>query len=395
MKAILTNFGTNGDLEPFLALGVELRRNGHSVKLAFPPRFRGRVESFGFTFDPIGVDLVEVQASINHAWADGADLTQMQHAFGQLKEALPGAFCDLRRFCIGQDLLVAGPAIPVARMVNELTGIPFASVQMSNFGGTGSRDLAQLSRWLVNPLRAELGLPPLTNPLTLDANSPQLALYAISRHVRPIGSSWPPHYRVTGFFFLDDSGWQCSKELERFLADGEPPVVFTLGAMTDQKSSEALHDVFAQALRIAKCRGIFQGSSARLANADTHILSLGYAPHSWLFERARCIVHHGGSGTVASVFRSGLPSVFVPAGDIFDQHYWAELAGGLGCTPRPIPLSELDSKVLAERILEAVGNPAYAKCANVVGQKVRAESGVRSARQLVEELVHRAIAAGY
>jgi sterol 3beta-glucosyltransferase len=85
---------------------------------------------------------------------------------------------------------------------------------------------------LINPFRAEYGLPPLRHPLTHDANSPQLALYAMSRHVFPPPPGWPAHYHMTGYFFLDDESYRPDPALAEFLKEGEPPVVITFGSMT-------------------------------------------------------------------------------------------------------------------------------------------------------------------
>ena len=45
-------------------------------------------------------------------------------------------------------------------------------------------------------------------------------------------------------------------------------------------------------------------------------------PHLWLFEKCSAILHHGGSGTVASVLLTRKPQIICPV--MFDQMFWAE-----------------------------------------------------------------------
>ncbi|TFG93602.1 MAG: glycosyltransferase, partial [Candidatus Atribacteria bacterium] len=45
MKTILTAIGTQGDIEPFLAVGKILKEKGHQVICAFSEQFRELTES--------------------------------------------------------------------------------------------------------------------------------------------------------------------------------------------------------------------------------------------------------------------------------------------------------------------------------------------------------------
>src|SRR5579875_3786797 len=108
MKAVLSNFGTTGDIRPFLALGTELARAGHDVVFALSPQHCEYIRKFGFGFNSIGRDLTEVQDEINHAWIAKASLSALQDVFLPLRQALPDVFEDLRTACVGCDVLVAG-----------------------------------------------------------------------------------------------------------------------------------------------------------------------------------------------------------------------------------------------------------------------------------------------
>ena len=66
MRITLLTYGSRGDVEPFVALGVGFMRAGHSVRLAAPVVFEQLVSSHGVDFvglpgDPDGLvqDLVD------------------------------------------------------------------------------------------------------------------------------------------------------------------------------------------------------------------------------------------------------------------------------------------------------------------------------------------------
>ena len=54
MRFALASYGTRGDIEPSTAVGRELLRRGHDVRLAVPPNLVGLVESAGLQAVPTG-----------------------------------------------------------------------------------------------------------------------------------------------------------------------------------------------------------------------------------------------------------------------------------------------------------------------------------------------------
>lgn len=388
MRAVLTSFGTTGDFMPYLALAVELRRHGHDPVLAYPPYYRALAERFNMEFVPIGPDLQAIQSSITIALHTMPEtVAELRALFEPLALALPQMYAELRAACQTADVLISGPMQPASRMVHETTGIPFVSSQENHFGGGGAIAFQQATAALINPVRARLGLQPLDHPVTHDANSPQLALYAMSRHITPAPRDWPAHYHMTGFFFLDDEEWQPDAALTEFIAAGGPPVVVTFGSMTHE-DPDALTDLLLAAIDQAGCRAIIQQGWSGLAQRTLppNIHMIGFVPHSWLFSQAACVVHHGGTGTTAAALRAGVPSVFVP--HTFDQPIWAELAHSCGYAGPPLPYLEMTAERLGAAISATLTTPRYQQVATELSEKIRAEQGVTKARRLIEQLVH-------
>lgn len=388
MRAVLTNFGTTGDIQPFLALAAEFRRAGHLPVLALSPNFGPRVKDLGMKFVPVGPDVRQQQTAIITTLLERPNTFEtLEASLAPLASALPQVFVDLRAACRDADVLISGAVQPAARIVHEVSGIPFVSVQVAHFGGGGRPALQQAAASLINPFRAQVGLPPLCNPISNDANSQQLSLYAISRHVFKPPADFPSHYHVTGYFFLDEKDWQPEASLQAFLSAGEAPVVITFGS-TAYENADALSDIAIDAIQRTGCRAIIQHGWGGLAlgrKLPPEIHAAGYVPHDWLFPRAACIVHHGGVGTAASTFRSGIPGVFITHGSPLH----AKLAQELGCAGPPVPYWELTSERLAKAISATLATSEYYRAAAVLREKIRFEQGVRKARQLIEQLVQR------
>jgi len=64
VRIVITNFGSAGDVQPYLALIMELRRRGHDVAFAFSPHFAPMIEQHGVEFIPIGPDFQKAQYDI-------------------------------------------------------------------------------------------------------------------------------------------------------------------------------------------------------------------------------------------------------------------------------------------------------------------------------------------
>lgn len=391
MRILITNFGTRGDFEPFLALADELASHRHEPVFAIPESAVPMLERSGFSYEVITADDPELRHRINLSWSSRTDAYetngQLNDEFSTLQSYLPGALRELTELSRTASLLISGPTQPLARIVHETTGTPFVSVQLGNFGGNGGPAVREAGDRLVNPFRRAVGLPPVRDPLTTGANSPQLALYAMSRHLTPRPTAWPSHYHMTGFFFREPF-YQPSIELDDFLRAGPAPVVVNLGSMQQENPGVLLNTIL-RALELSGSRALIQGFGLPVGPLPSNpaIYVVGEIPHSWLFSFADCAVTHGGAGTSAAVFRSGIPGIFVPHSEIYDQRYYSQIAYEYGCAAPAISVQELAPKTLADAILRCRDDKAIRNRALELGKKVRTERGVEHASQMIEKLM--------
>jgi UDP:flavonoid glycosyltransferase YjiC (YdhE family) len=108
-----------------------------------------------------------------------------------------------------------------------------------------------------------------------------------------------------------------------------------------------------------------------------------FIPHDWLFRRAACVVHHGGAGTTAAVFRAGIPQAIV--WHLGDQPVWGTRARKLGVSPGFVSYKKLTAPWLKWAIERMCVDPVMRTAARRLGDAVRTEDGVRTAARLIED----------
>src|SRR3569623_1494868 len=129
LRIVLSNIGTYGDINPLIALALELKRRGHSPVMALPEVYRSRIAPLGLDFrglrpdiDPTNNVLVEMVYDIKHGTEHGLRnflFPAMRQTYDDLLDAATKpAPADLLLF---GELNYAGP------IVAEVTGIPWAS----------------------------------------------------------------------------------------------------------------------------------------------------------------------------------------------------------------------------------------------------------------------------
>jgi vancomycin aglycone glucosyltransferase len=111
MKILLSSIGSRGDVQPLLALALELRTLGHDSRLCVAPNFREWVESFGLAYIPIGPDLKKLTGGAAPSAPPKPSAEQLrQLAIHTVRAQFP-VLSDAARGC---DLVVAAGALQIA-----------------------------------------------------------------------------------------------------------------------------------------------------------------------------------------------------------------------------------------------------------------------------------------
>lgn len=416
MKITINTFGTRGDIQPYIALGVGLQRAGHAVRIFSHQLYESFVREHGLDFFPLDID--PQQVLLNQAIAElGSNMVRIHRWLEQhFTPVLADAFRTTLQANQGADLMLNSGLAFTGWHVAEKLEIPAAAAYL--WPAIPSRHIPatlgpRLPEWLpwqgwihyavtkfsnqmffnllragVNQCRVEiLGLPPLTvaDYWRMDApHSPQTFLYGYSPAVLPKPPDWGANQHVCGYWFLEAAaGYQPDAALQDFLERGPPPVYFGFGSMVEHEQEE-LVGMVVQALARTGQRGILSRGWSEFEPAalpDT-VLAVEAVPHDWLFPRMAAVVHHGGAGTTAAGLRAGVPAFIVPA--FGDQFFWGERVYELGAGVRPVPRQQLTSGKLAQAIEQLVQEAGLRQQAGELSQRIRAEDGIGKAVELIE-----------
>jgi len=420
MRVVLSNIGTFGDINPLIAIALELKRRGHQAVMAVPAVYGPKITPLGLEFHPVRPDLDPKNTLLAEMIYDvrkGTERGLREFLFPVLRET----YDDLTAAATipaKADLLLLGELNYAGPLVAEVTGIPWASYVLAPLSffsaydppvlpmyprlaradravpgmGRAIRRLARLvSRKWPQPiydLRRELGLERGPNPLFDAKHSPNLVLALFSRVLGQPQPDWPPNTRVTGFCYYDSDAGNAAlpAHLEKFLASGPAPLVFTLGSAAVLAAGR-FYDYGARAAERLGMRAVLLiGSDER--NRPRHALPdsicvAEYAPYSALFSRASVVIHQGGVGTTAQCLRAGKPMLIMPYSH--DQPDNARRMRRLKVA-RTLQKQHFTPMRVARKLKVLLEDPIYAHRAQQIALRLRGEDGGRTACDALEEL---------
>lgn len=405
---VLAATGSLGDLHPYLAIGRALKKRGHAVAVATSPAYRARVEAVGLEMRSVGADIDPEDPAIARQAVDvrkGAEYILRDLLMPNLR----GMLEDTRTALADAKAVLGHPIAMTVPIVAEQRGLPWASAVLaplsfvsahepSVFPGNAAASWlmrgpvwlrrlvlalgrAETRRWLrpLVDLRRELGLPDV-HPLFEGQHSPRRVLALFSRLLGEPKPDWPPNTTVTGFCFFDGGG-DLPAALERFLADGPPPLVFTLGSSAVHDPRRFYDDSLAAARALGR-RAVLLGRTAPAAAGDA--LQADYAPYSKLFPRAAAVVASAGAGTIGQTLAAGRPMLLVPFGN--DQPDNAARTARLGVS-RTVPREAYSARTAAAALRSLLDDRQAGLRAEACARAVAAERGVDAACEALEELL--------
>ena len=402
MRVLLSTIGSRGDVQPLVALGLQLRDLGQEVRLCVPPDFRDWIESLGMPVTPIGPE-------VRKATAAGPTAKQAPPSPEQRRQMVEATtatqFETITVAAQGCDIVLGATALQIAaRSVAEKMGIPYvfaaycptvlpsphhAPPPLSMIGQTPAPATADnRALWAqsaedrndtwgpaLNAQRASAGLAPVSDVLRhIFTDRPWLA-------ADPTLGPWPdPADQAviqTGAWVLPDER-PLSPELETFLNAGEPPVYFGFGST---RAPQDLSQVMIQTARALGRRAIVSLGWAALSLVDDEpdCLAIGEVNLQALFPRIAAVVHHGGAGTVTAAALAGAPQVVIP--QIYDQHYWAERIHHLGIGTAHAPGTPTTDSLTSA--LKHTLQPDVAARAQSIATAVRSDGARVAAQRLI------------
>ena len=426
-RVVLSTFGSFGDIHPYVAIALELKARGHVPVIATSEVYREKMNAIGIEFFPVRPDMP--------SYDQPDEITKLADALIQAKGGtekvielftrnLKEIYEDLDAAVEGADLLLTHTLPLVGPIVAQKRRLPWVSSILAPITFFSAYEppvppqipslhhLLKLSPVLgrlfyraavlrlekimkpVYSLRAELGLPRGELPLLRGQHSPHMVLALFSSVLGAPQPDWPANTRVTGFPFYDRRDYfgenEMQAELSKFLNDGPPPIVFTLGSSAFWVAKDFYLDSIKAAQALGQRALLLIGHQRNMPEGPLPegIAAFEYAPFGEVLPRALGVVHQGGVGTTGQSLRSGRPQLILPhAHDQFDNA-WRVVRNGCG---RAIPRPRYNAETATRELKALLGNPGYASRASAIGQLVQKENGASTAADAIEETLIRGV----
>ena len=416
MNVALISMGSQGDVQPYLALGAALKNANHSVRLITHDTFEDAARANGLDFRSVQGNVQEVAQSpeMLELLEQGNFIKINQHTAKLARTLAVDWARDALRATADVDLLIAGiGGLFLAQSLSEKLNLPLIEsyvvpftptrefphplvpANTPNLGGLGNRltyRLVQQVMWQSSRAgdrlarQRVLNLPPAPfwgpRPQKRTPRAP--VLYGVSPSVIPKPTDWNADIHMTGYWFLEpQKDWQPPRDLQTFLQAGPPPLYIGFGSMGNRNPEETAELVLSALERTEQRAVLLKGWGGLMSKTlPEHVYLSDAVPHTWLFPRMAAVIHHGGAGTTAAGLRAGVPNVVIPF--FGDQPFWGRRVEALGVGPAPIPRKDLTIEKLTQAIQHVTTDETMQRKAAQLGAAIREERGLKNAVHVVE-----------
>lgn len=354
LKVVFMTWGSRGDHQPNIALGLELARRGHHVTVMGMDKYRSLIERHPSLHYREIVD--------SHIWklaeafgdSEGADFIPLtkDYIIKSCREMVPqyieaakdadvligshSAMLELQHLMVAEVVKK-----PLVFLTHDLT-LPTAAYSF-NAGSSRVQDYGRRINILnqrlfgiilgaaltfgpsaeVRSIRSELGLS--TPWPFLQVLSPEhLADFPVFETrdptLWPLPTDQPPHWYHTGYFVTYDEKRECPasvrSELQAWIderkAQGRKVIYFGQGSFSHH-AKETFTDILYDTLRALDVDGIALSSTVDDRTHAKYLKVIQELDQTDVFPQCEVIVHHGGAGSASQAIRSGRPSICLPS----------------------------------------------------------------------------------
>ncbi|BBY36618.1 glycosyl transferase family 1 [Mycobacterium mantenii] len=409
MKFALASYGTRGDAEPCTAIGRELQRRGHDVRMAVPPNLVPLVESAGLSAVAYGPDQQDGfwdTDFLGKFW----DFPEVRRRWRKAQDLLAESWAEmsatLTSLCDGAHLVFTGPGFPgVAANVAEYLNVPLATMHyfpMRPNGQLSPNLPAPLVRTAMTALdwtqwrvtkkaedsqRREFGLPQAKGPAPQRmAARGALEIQAYDEVCFPglahEWADWNGQRPFVGTLTMELTT-DADDDVSSWIAAGTPPICFGFGSTAVASPADTINMIAKACTQLGERALVCSGKTDFSAAAQfDHVKVVGPVNYATVFPACRAVVHHSGAGTTAAGLRAGVPTLSLWS--LSDQKIWAgqiqRLKVGLAR-----PFSETTQESLIADLAQIL-TPEYATRARAISARMtRPAESVENAANLLEK----------
>ncbi|GKZ46011.1 hypothetical protein AbraIFM66951_008895 [Aspergillus brasiliensis] len=356
LNIVIQIVGSRGDVQPFIALGTELQKYGHRVRIATHDVFSEFVTRSGLEFYPIGGDPAELMAFMVKNPGLIPQISSLRAGEVQKKRAMVNEMLHgCWKSCIEDDPVTKIPFVADAIIANPPS---FAHIHCAQA--------------LSIPVHLMF-----TMPWTSTKAFPHPLANLSSSEMNPSVANWVSYGVVEWLTWQGDPpSYEPPPGLKEFLKSGATPIYIGFGSIVID-NPQKMTGIILEAIAMTGVRAIISRGWSKLGGGpNPNIYYIDDCPHEWLFKHVAAVVHHGGAGTTACGLANGRPTTIVPF--FGDQPFWGNMVARSGAGARPIPYASLSAENLAGAIAFSL-KPAAAESARDIALKMQHESGVAAA----------------
>jgi vancomycin aglycone glucosyltransferase len=398
MKIACVILGTRGDVQPMVALATGLMKRGHDVLVCAPPENEDLVRQNNCPFIAFGPGIQkEIRekpekqkggVAVTISPKEGKKLTMDQMSL--LPKLIQGSDLVLGAGIVlgvhtAADIIKA-PYRLVAFYPLILGTIPDDPFKNRLMFSIGRSMMNLLIKGFINKFRAKSGLLPIKDTWThwMGDN----VIVACDKELNPARREVSFPFTQTGFMMLPSPD-ELPDDVKTFIRSGKPPVYIGFGSNPITDPGKYSH-IFEKVRDITNQRLIISKGWAELPEVEIHdILFVDEMPFEKLFPEMAAVIHHGGTGTMATVARAGIPQAAFPfMGDQFENRKQI-VQSGLG--PDTCDFRKMNAESISAAITACVTNESFRKNAAEMAQRLQKINGIDLNVKLIEKQFYPAV----
>ena len=404
MKILLIAIGTQGDVEPFLAIGQMLNHAGHDTLCVFPEQYRKLADESEIEFASLGhefIDLLESDIGKKAIGAAGKGLNKVRAYIELGRKSIPINRQMIHRqrriidnYAPDRILYHAKSVYPLIWSVSNpgkatmLSAVPYLHFTKKRahlaFNGNYGVLINRFSYWI-----AQFGLVSTTMQsvkwlnLAKEIKRSQIryvlktntCIYTVSPTLMPRPSDWPDNIRILGHYDRrSTSASPLPEKVSGFVHRHGKVLFVTFGSMTNpdpEGKTRMIVDILTRH-EIPAIINTAAGGLIEPAEYDTELIHFTRSvPYSALFPHLYGVIHHGGSGTTHLGLKNGCATMIIP--HIIDQFAWNDFVASLGAGPKGPRIDGIQERDLESHILDLFQNDDYRNRAVEVSRKMAHE----------------------
>jgi UDP:flavonoid glycosyltransferase YjiC (YdhE family) len=391
MRVLLATTRGAGHARPLLPFAHACRDAGHDVLLAGPPPVGGLAEREGLAFAAVGQASPRRLADVRGRLEGLALEARLRVAANELfvhahgRAALPAMLALVERW--RPDVVLRETAEVASLLAAEAADVPVARVGIALSTSNEDRWLAHVAQ-AVEPLRAELGLPP--DPEGRRARRVPVLTQA------PPALDGPPELRPAELWRYRVAGAEPAPPLPDWWQGSEAPLVaVSFGTVVPTEGHypglyRAVIDAMAELeLRVLVTVGE-RADPAALGTLPQAVHVERWLPQRAVGPHAAAMVTHGGAGTTLLALADGVPMVLLPL--TADQPLNARQMDALG-TGIALEGGPDDVVRIPDALRRILHEPRFGAAARDVADEIHALPPVADCVHDLEALAERRLAA--